>query len=133
MYRRLFRTSIRSCSMAVVAAVLTVPSALAGDPAPQAHVVEWRSDQVRILDADGRTIDRVAADTLPQPPVPVLEVNDRQMARIATPRGEVWLAPTSIVLDRTAGILSPCERVERLRTANGSKKGYVSRGLSECN
>lgn len=129
--RQTCRTPRLLGTMAFLAALAAGPVA-AQDTATTVNVIEWHGALVRILDAEGRTVEKVAVETLPPLPVPVLEINDRGMARIETDRGEVWLAPTSVSLDHTADILSDCQRLERLRTAGANQKGYVSRGLSGC-
>lgn len=86
--------------------------------------------KVNVYDRDGNPLGKRPVSELPPPPVQVLEANeDRGMYRIRIGQDEVWVTRTSARLNRSAGVLTTCQRAERV---GANPPGPTSRGLSSC-
>jgi len=90
-------------------------------------------ETLRVYDANGNAAGQISVDALPDVPTPVLEEDGKRgLYKIETAIGEKWLSRRNVRINRTAGVLSDCEKQRRLQRAKSGQNGYVSRALGGC-
>lgn len=124
----------RMVMFAAALALASAGAAVAQAPVVIEEVKAGADGKVVTFDATGKRLAPLPLDAFPKAPFPAAGYDAAsRRVKVATPQGEVWLAPIQVRTSVRAEVMTECETTNRLVDAKtDAGRSHASRGLGGC-